>query len=146
MATSAAAAKKYKKYFSSAKGKATTKKFWDSPKGKAAQKRNNQSPKGRARKARFRALRLQLISDYKLARGCMDCGYKEHSEALEFDHVSGKKSFAVSRATTDVSLDKVYLEIAKCEVVCANCHRLRTWRRRHSRTLIPSAPVQQPQR
>lgn len=56
----------------------------------------------------------------------MDCGYNQHPAALDFDHVSGEKvilvSFTKSKAQADV-------EIAKCEVRCANCHRIVTWQR-----------------
>ena len=48
---------------------------------------------------------------------------------LEFDHLRDK-SFAIGTALTRYGWDKILAEIAKCEVVCANCHRRRTARRR----------------
>lgn len=71
----------------------------------------------------------EFVQAIKLERGCVDCGYNAHAEALDFDYVDDNKR-------TDVS--KLYLfsraiilrEIAKCEVVCANCHRVRTAARR----------------
>lgn len=68
------------------------------------------------------------INAYKLERGCLDCGYKGHPAALDFDHTDGK--------TKDISflasIKRVLKEIEqhKCEVVCANCHRIRTVNRR----------------
>lgn len=49
---------------------------------------------------------------------------------MDFDHVSGQKKFNLSAAANKMrSLMAVEDEIAKCEVVCANCHRERTYRR-----------------
>lgn len=57
----------------------------------------------------------------------MDCGYNAHHSALQFDHVRGKKSRNVCDAR---SIKQAIIEIAKCEVVCANCHAVRTFIRR----------------
>jgi hypothetical protein len=62
--------------------------------------------------------------EYKLALGCIDCGYKENSLALEFDHVNGKKTRCVSQYN---NWDLALLEISKCVVRCANCHRIKTF-------------------
>ena len=67
------------------------------------------------------------LGEIKLAAGCKDCGYREHAVALDFDHVFGPKEIRIG--STRSSWDKILLEIAKCEVVCANCHRVRTARR-----------------
>jgi hypothetical protein len=67
------------------------------------------------------------MDDIKLASGCVDCGYREHAVALDFDHSLGKKTAGVSalvKSACDWSI--VEAEMAKCEVVCANCHRVRT--------------------
>lgn len=82
----------------------------------------------RCRKSRV----LEYIHNIKVARGCSDCGYNAHAEALDFDHLPGHiKRHGVSRLVNeDYSLARVAAEIAKCEVVCANCHRVRTSRRR----------------
>jgi hypothetical protein len=48
---------------------------------------------------------------------------------MDFDHVRGSKTFKVSEAVqlpTGIGFEKVRAEIAKCDVVCANCHRIRT--------------------
>lgn len=68
----------------------------------------------------------QFLADYKLEDGCVDCGYKEHHAALDFDHVRGEKSINVCNAR---SISAAKKEIEKCEVVCANCHRIRTYMR-----------------
>jgi aerobic-type carbon monoxide dehydrogenase small subunit (CoxS/CutS family) len=68
------------------------------------------------------------IQQIKLQRGCVDCGYNAHAEALEFDHLSGKTA-AISQMRNR-SMKVVLAEIAKCEVRCANCHRVKTAERR----------------
>ena len=59
---------------------------------------------------------------------CVDCGGRFPPECMDFDHVRGKKLFLVSTARQR-SIETSLAEIAKCEVVCANCHRIRTKRR-----------------
>lgn len=75
-----------------------------------------------------RGLYRDRIAVLKLADGCADCGYAENSVALDFDHVRGDKLFNVSRGS-GYPWQTVLDEIAKCDVVCANCHRIRTSRR-----------------
>jgi len=74
--------------------------------------------------------RHAIFEAIKLAAGCADCGYKAHSAALDFDHVRGVKRYALARNFLR-KLEDVLEEIKKCEVVCANCHRVRTAQRRN---------------
>lgn len=60
---------------------------------------------------------------------CADCGRAFPSAVMDFDHVRGDKIAAVSQMLS-VGVARLRAEIAKCEVVCANCHRMRTRRRR----------------
>lgn len=70
-----------------------------------------------------------ILDSIKLTAGCIDCGYREHPVAMDFDHLPGtKKLFNVSQALWR-PLATILAEIEKCEVVCANCHRIRTYRR-----------------
>jgi len=66
---------------------------------------------------------LSLI-EYFAAHPCVDCGESDPI-VLEFDH-QRDKCFNVSAGIRDRSWQAVLDEIAKCEVVCANCHRRRT--------------------
>lgn len=61
---------------------------------------------------------------------CTDCGGKFHPSAMEFDHVRGKKLGNISEMAARGSRRMALREIQKCEVVCANCHRVRTFNRR----------------
>ncbi len=70
------------------------------------------------------------LSDIKLRTGCADCGYKEHPAALDFDHLPEyTKSFTIGECIS-YRWSRLEDEIGKCEVVCANCHRVRTYDRR----------------
>lgn len=102
------------------------------------QKRYNKSPHGKARKKKHRiALRNSIrerLNAIKMDSGCVDCGYRQAPEALDFDHVRGEKVMDLCRmATAFKSMKRVLDEVAKCEVVCANCHRIRTRKRREAR-------------
>jgi len=68
----------------------------------------------------------EFLRSYKLSKGCVDCGYDKHHAALEFDHVEGVKEFNVCNAK---SIKQAKGEIKKCEVVCSNCHKIRTFER-----------------
>lgn len=66
------------------------------------------------------------------ARPCTDCGRSYPPEVMDFDHVRGEKKFDVSLAPARPIRD-LEIEVLKCEVVCANCHRQRTALRRRER-------------
>ncbi len=58
--------------------------------------------------------------------GCVDCGFDGHPAALDFDHMPGtEKLFNIGQEKFR-SQAQMTAEIAKCELVCANCHRIRT--------------------
>ena len=80
----------------------------------------------RARK-RFRTeleRRVEWLAEYLRDHPCADCGETDIL-VLEFDHLR-VKSFNVGNRLRDMGWDRVLEEIAKCEVVCGNCHRRRT--------------------
>lgn len=79
---------------------------------------------------RIRA-RVRAQVDSLKARPCMDCGGTFDPFVMDFDHREGEvKEFAVSAAVPmGFRLDRILVEVAKCDVVCANCHRMRTKRR-----------------
>ena len=80
-----------------------------------------------ARRARHKAnVRLVELAKY---RPCADCGRAFAPEQMDFDHVRGEKVAEVSSLLWNATPTRVAEEIAKCDVVCANCHRIRTRRR-----------------
>lgn len=88
-------------------------------------------------RARYQAKR-DAVDAHKLSVGCVDCGYKAHPAALHFDHVvqARKRAEIALMVTSGQSMAEIMAEIAKCEVVCANCHAIRT----HSRGYPGSGP------
>lgn len=80
--------------------------------------------------------RRAWLDALKVERGCADCGYNAHPRALDWDHVGTDKVGDVGRlAHSRIALVRLLAEIAKCEVVCANCHRIRTWAREQAERL-----------
>lgn len=80
--------------------------------------------------------KLELIRAIKTESGCVECGYNAHPEALDFDHIDPTAKANPGRGAfrTIWSWSRIEAEIAKCEVVCANCHRIRTAKRREIET------------
>lgn len=84
--------------------------------------------------ARARArLRCRLwLKEYLRTHPCVDCGMAD-IRVLEFDHRDPSKKVAnVGRMSRNgSSLAAVMREVEKCDVRCANCHRLRTIKEGH---------------
>jgi hypothetical protein len=63
---------------------------------------------------------------------CLDCGNKYPPIAMDFDHISNDKLYNVATMVNAAfSIQTVVKEMAKCEIVCAVCHRIRTYNRRN---------------
>jgi L-lysine 2,3-aminomutase len=62
---------------------------------------------------------------------CTDCGVRYPSYVMDFDHLPGSdKVDGIARLLNKrYGVKKLLEEIAKCEVVCSNCHRERTFAR-----------------
>lgn len=61
---------------------------------------------------------------------CADCGKQYPHFVMEYDHLPGSEKVAViSKMANTHSRLRVLQEIAKCDLVCANCHRYRTFQR-----------------
>lgn len=65
------------------------------------------------------------IDEYKAERGCLICGNLD-SRVLDFHHKNGdEKEFVIADFYYhQYSMEKVEAEIRKCDVMCANCHRI----------------------
>ncbi len=81
-------------------------------------------------KIRYVKDRNRKIMEIAKSKPCVDCKEKYPYYIMEFDHVPGRgtKSFAISSGLA-ISLIKLETEMKKCDIVCANCHRRRTYMR-----------------
>lgn len=85
--------------------------------------------------------RAELIAQIKSAP-CMDCGVQYPPYVMHFDHRDpSTKSFTIGNNVARFTLDVVLAEIAKCDVVCANCHAERTHQQRQSRKEAEARPL-----
>lgn len=76
------------------------------------------------------AVKKAWVEEYKLSKGCADCGYNDHPAALDFDHRPGTIKIRDIKCGQHLGWAALQAEVAKCDVVCANCHRVRTVERR----------------
>ncbi len=68
----------------------------------------------------------QKLYTYLSNHPCVDCGQTD-IRVLEFDHISGNKSASITTLLRHAAPWKtIEAEIAKCEVRCVNCHRIKT--------------------
>jgi len=76
---------------------------------------------------RYRLERRQFLYNYLSSHPCVGCG-EDDPIVLEFDHIDPKEKYmAISAMVRDNhSIKSIEAEIAKCQVLCANCHRRRT--------------------
>lgn len=89
--------------------------------------------------------RLRDKIDAVKSTPCADCGVSYVPYVMDFDHRPGEvKSFNISSIIPlGISFETALVEIAKCDIVCANCHRLRTLSRMERPRLAgPSRPHQ----
>lgn len=68
----------------------------------------------------------QYLRDLKDKTPCMDCKLNYPYYVMDFDHVRGVKQKNVAELINTLSKKKIDEELAKCEIVCSNCHRVRT--------------------
>jgi hypothetical protein len=83
----------------------------------------------RERNKRHKLELMAFIRALKDNKRCTDCQKKFRYYVLQFDHVRGVKSYDVSRMRSLNSKKAVLNEVAKCDLVCANCHAERTFKR-----------------
>jgi hypothetical protein len=75
-------------------------------------------------------IRLRQWFESLKDRPCADCGQSYEPWVMEFDHPDGSTKVAsVSELMRQHRSAAVRVEVAKCDLVCANCHRRRTYLR-----------------
>lgn len=82
----------------------------------------------------YRSLRFKtakaFIDQLKTENPCADCEGRFKACQMDFDHTNDKKAGVARLLSSVASLETIKNEIAKCDLVCANCHRVRTQARR----------------
>jgi len=72
----------------------------------------------------------ELCKALKRCTPCADCKRRDLDYTMEFDHVTG------TRQRPSPAAARSWLEFQRefnlCEIVCARCHRIRTWERRNA--------------
>jgi hypothetical protein len=71
----------------------------------------------------------EYVRKIKESNPCTDCEQFYHYSQMDFDHIDFKKQNIAKLVNSEASIKTIKQEIAKCELVCSNCHRLRTWLR-----------------
>jgi len=86
------------------------------------------------RKSRHKviAIKREYVNDLKSNTPCKDCDNTFPSYVMQFDHrdASIKKAAVALLVQQTCSLETLQKEIEKCDLVCANCHAVRTHLRR----------------
>ncbi len=90
----------------------------------------------KAARARRRQRARAFIDEYRRSRCCADCGERDPL-VLEFDHLKEKRGNIADLIQQGSSVRRLVHELHRCEVVCVNCHRLRTAARGRSWRLQP---------
>ncbi len=98
-----------------AKNRAAVKQYRQTTKGKKA---NNTAAKARNNR--------EMINDFKGTVPCKDCGVIYPPCVMDFDHVRGEKKYNIGYLVSIGTPRMLEDELAKCELVCSNCHRIRT--------------------
>lgn len=88
--------------------------------------KNKQQYKDRAnnRRKKLGSDNRKLMMEFLKDNHCVDCG-NDNPIVLEFDHLHNKQ-YGISTMMSSYPWEKILVEISKCEVVCANCHKIRT--------------------
>lgn len=89
-------------------------------------RKTNLSPEKKALYAKRRTTIITNLINSAKQRPCTDCNQSYPTYIMDFDHLT-QKSFTISKRRSAVSIARLLAEIAKCEVVCSNCHRERTF-------------------
>jgi len=67
----------------------------------------------------------EFVWNFLATHPCVECGETD-PVVLEFDHIHGKDKDIATMAGQGYSIKAITKEIAKCQVLCANCHRRKT--------------------
>lgn len=67
---------------------------------------------------------LKALAVHYLGGKCEDCGYNKSIAAMEFHHRDpSQKDFSIAGSGVTRSFESMKVELDKCKLLCANCHR-----------------------
>lgn len=78
---------------------------------------------------RLRARNREFLKKVKESTPCMDCNKSYPFYVMHFDHIFEKNGSIADLSRASVSIERLQQEIDKCELVCSNCHAIRTFER-----------------
>ena len=70
----------------------------------------------------------ELIWSVRASNYCTDCKRYFHPACMDFDHLKNKKC-TIGKEYWAKKFETIFKEIKKCQLVCSNCHRLRSYKR-----------------
>jgi hypothetical protein len=86
--------------------------------------------KTKVRNAALRARNRAWINEYISGKCCAECS-ENHPGVLDFHHIDPETKYKeVALLLRNAALDTIQAEIAKCIILCANCHRKFHWNQR----------------
>lgn len=112
--------------------------YKDPEKQKAAQKAWYEKNKDLTRTRTKNSLhkRRNAIRKIKESSPCVDCNTLYPYYVMHFDHLdSTTKVDKISNLIKNKGVQSALEEVEKCDLVCANCHSIRTWKRQHGLSL-----------
>jgi hypothetical protein len=82
---------------------------------------------------------VAVLRRLKTIKGCACCGFRGHHASFEYNHLEPnsklynvqKKAHLVAYSRTAPCKIKLKQELAKCEVLCRNCHGVHTFENKH---------------
>jgi hypothetical protein len=97
---------------------------------------NNAIKQNQNKKVRMDGIKAD-IRRLKEQNPCLDCGKHYAWYVMDYDHVKDRKSKPISELVREGAARwRIFSEITKCELVCSNCHRERTFSRANLTTEI----------
>jgi hypothetical protein len=76
---------------------------------------------------KIRERNREYVRKIKESNPCVDCKEYYHYSQMDFDHLDNKKYSVAKLANSEASIKTIKIEMNKCDLVCSNCHRMRTW-------------------
>jgi uncharacterized Rmd1/YagE family protein len=85
----------------------------------------------------------EFLQEQKMGRVCARCGNSDF-RVLDFHHLDrdGKEGGLSQAVAKNWGKERILREIDKCEVLCANCHRILHWEERNNARPVPRAAAE----